>query len=64
VQSDFVAPSLEDYLKRHPEIESQLTRNGSERFLTTDHTEGFDQLARIFLGKEIASENVELGAAE
>jgi len=64
LQSEFVAPSLEDYLKRHPEIRSQLTTRGTERFLTTDHTDGFDLLARIFLGKNVASEKVELSAAK
>ena len=60
VQSDFVVPSLIDYLKRHPEIESQLSRAGSQRFLTTDHTEGFDRLAEVFLGHPVESENVTL----
>lgn len=64
VQSEFVGPSLEDYLKRHPEIESQLSTGGTERFLTTDQTEGFDQLARIFLGKKVSSEKTELSAAK
>jgi glutamate racemase len=58
VQSDFVVPSLVDYLKRHPEIETQLSRGGSQRFLTTDHTEGFDRLAEVFLGHPVESENV------
>src|SRR5262249_22337167 len=60
VQSEFVAPSLEDYLRRHPEIETTLTSNGTQRFLTTDHTEGFDRLAEIFLGRPVVSKNVEL----
>ena len=60
VQGDFVAPSLEDYLRRHPEMDSQLSRNATQRFLTTDHTEGFDHLAEIFLGHPVLSENVEL----
>lgn len=60
VQGDFVASSLVDYLKRHPEIERELTRGGTLRFLTTDHTEGFDRLAEVFLGHSVVSENVSL----
>jgi glutamate racemase len=60
VQSGIVTPSLSDYLRRHPEIESRLSRNATERFLTTDHPEGFDRLAEIFLGRPVESENIEL----
>ncbi len=60
VQGDFVAPSLQDYLKRHPEIETELSRGGSQRFLTTDQTEGFDHLAEVFLGHSVVSEKVAL----
>jgi glutamate racemase len=59
VQGEFVAPSLTDYLRRHPEIETELSRKGSQRFLTTDHTEGFDRLAELFLGHPVESEKVE-----
>jgi glutamate racemase len=60
VQGDFVAPSLVDYLQRHPEIEQNLTRGATQRFLTTDHTEGFDKLAEVFLGHPVVSESVAL----
>jgi glutamate racemase len=66
VQADIVAPALADYLNRHPEIESRLARGpggkpGSERFLTTDQTEGFARLASLFLGRTVAAERVEIG---
>ena len=60
VQGDFVAPSLVDYLQRHTEIERHLSKGGTQRFLTTDHTEGFDKLAQVFLGHPVVSENVTL----
>ncbi len=60
VQSDFVAPSLQDYLRRHPEHDRRLSRGGTRRFLTTDRSEAFDRLAAIFLGYEICSERVDL----
>lgn len=60
VQGEIVAPSLSDYLSRHQEIASVLTRNGTQRFLTTDRTEGFDRLAKVFLGHSVVSEKVEI----
>jgi glutamate racemase len=60
VQGDIVAPSLADYLSRHGEVERDLTRGGTRRFLTTDRTEGFDRLAEIFLGHPVVSERADL----
>ena len=60
VQGNIVAASLEDYLRRHPEIDERLSCSGTEHFLTTDHTEGFDHLAEIFLGHAVESEKMEL----
>jgi glutamate racemase len=60
VQGDIVAPSLADYLARHPEIESALSRGGSQLFLTTDQTDGFDRLSEVFLGHRVRSERVEI----
>lgn len=61
-QDEIVAPSLEDYLRRHPEMETRLTRERRSRFLTTDSSEHFDRLAEIFTGQDISSEKVELGS--
>jgi glutamate racemase len=60
LQANIVAPSLQDYLKRHPEIESTLSKNGTQQFLTTDQTEGFDHLAEIFLGHPVVSKKVQI----
>jgi glutamate racemase len=61
-QGEIVAPSLEDYLRRHPEIETRLSQDGSAHFLTTDVSESFDRLAELFLGHAVVSERVELPA--
>ena len=42
------------------ELESALSRGGTQRFLTTDRTEGFDRLAESFLGHGVESEKVEI----
>lgn len=60
VQGDIVAPSLADYLNRHPEIQTRLKTGGSQHFLTTDQSEAFDRLAEVFLGHPVASEKVEI----
>lgn len=59
-QGDIVATSLSDYLQRHPEIESRLTKNGARRFYTTDDPAGFDEQATIFFGQSVKSESIEL----
>lgn len=64
VQGDIVAPSLADYLARHPALAERLTRAahgpGRERFLTTDQTEGFAKLASLFLGRDVDAERIQL----
>lgn len=59
-QGEIVADSLQDYLARHPEIESRLTKGGERFFYTTDSTEDFDQHAATFFGQEIKSMPVDL----
>jgi glutamate racemase len=54
------AAKLVDYLKRHPEIERLLSRGASRRYLTTDLTPRFQQLASLFMGQPVDSEVVEL----
>ena len=54
------AAKLVDYLSRHPEMESRLSRAGSRRYLTTDLTPRFHQLASLFMGHPLSSEVVEL----
>ena len=49
-----------DYLARHPEMEARLSRGGTRRYLTTDLTPRFKQLASLFMGHPLSSEVVEL----
>ena len=59
-QDQLVAPSLVDYLSRHPGMESRLSHRGSCRYLTTDRCDHFDRLAEVFLGQPISSEQIEM----
>jgi glutamate racemase len=54
------AAKLVDYLNRHPELENRLSRGGTRRYLTTDLTPRFAQLASLFMGHPLSSEVVEL----
>jgi glutamate racemase len=60
-QGTIVASSLADYLHRHKEIETRLSRGGGTEFLTTDRSESFDRLAELFLGHAVESQMVDLG---
>ncbi len=59
-QAEIVANSLEDYLVRHPEIESACAKNGNRRFLTTDSTAFFDRQSEYFYGEKVKSEFLQL----
>lgn len=48
-----VAQSLQNYLQRHSEIESQLNKNGERAFFTTDDPEKFSEFGKKFAGVNI-----------
>ncbi|MDE7396257.1 MAG: glutamate racemase [Muribaculum sp.] len=54
-QGELVADSLKDYLSRHPEIESRLTRSGGVRYLTSENPSQFDRLATLFLDRRVSA---------
>jgi len=54
-QGEIVAASLIDYLKRHPEVESQCSQTRSLQFFTTDDPLDFNNKAEIFFDRKIAS---------
>ncbi len=59
-QGGLVAASLTDYLQRHTEIESLLTRKSEKRFFTTDDTADFDNHATNFFGAMVRSSHLHL----
>lgn len=46
-----VSYSLCDYLKRHPEMETRITKNQQVRYFTTGSLANFEPLASLFLGR-------------
>lgn len=59
-QGEIVASSLQDYLKRHPEVEELCSKKGKTLFYTTESTEDFDKKAAIFLEKKVTSHRLKL----
>lgn len=58
-QGELVAESLEDYLKRHPEVDVLCSKNGQREFLTTDDEQEFEEQGRLFYGKEIQARQIQ-----
>lgn len=59
-QGEIVAESLEDYLCRHPEIETRCKKDSLREFYTTDSTESFDEHAAAFYGQQVKSKRLVL----
>lgn len=58
-QGQLVAESLKDYLRRHTEIESLLSRGGTCLYQTTESAAKFADSATMFVGAPIRAEHVE-----
>lgn len=59
-QGQYIAESLEDYLRRHPEMECRITQNATCRFFTTEATQKFSENASAFLKENIEAERIVL----
>lgn len=59
-QGEIVADSLKNYLERHPEIESKLSKGKERLFYTTDSAEDFQNKASTFFGETIQARHVDL----
>lgn len=59
-QGEIVAKSLQDYLKRHPEIDQKCSKGGVLQFFTTDDTADFDEKGSLFFGHKVESRHISL----
>ncbi len=59
-QGEITAEKLLEYLKRHPEIESKLSKNKSLQFQTTESAENFNGKAALFMGYKVNAAHVHL----
>lgn len=60
-QGEIVADSLKDYLRRHPEIEGKLAREGQVKYQTTEQPEKFNKIATLFMQQPVDAERITLG---
>ena len=60
-QGEYVAESLQQYLERHPQIESRCSKGADVHYLTTENPEKFKESAQIFLHEPVEVENITLG---
>ena len=59
-QGGYVAESLKDYMKRHPEMDAKCTKNGNCQFYTTEAEEKFSESASTFLKQQISVKHITL----
>uniref|UniRef100_UPI000EACB799 glutamate racemase n=1 Tax=Flavisolibacter nicotianae TaxID=2364882 RepID=UPI000EACB799 len=59
-QGEIVAHSLQDYLQRHPEIETKISKDSRRIFFTTDSAADFTAKASLFFGESIEGKHVDL----
>lgn len=57
-QGEYVAKSLKDYLKRHPEMDARCTKGGNCHFCTTEAEEKFIESASAFLNEDISVQRI------
>jgi len=59
-EGKIVAEKLKQYLKRHPEIEKNLSKRSKKEFFSTDITLNFKKLGSQFFGQKINPKKVSL----
>lgn len=59
-QGEIVAEKLIDYLQRHPEIDSKISRNNHIEYQTTEVAQNFEGKATFFLGKSVKAKTIHL----
>ncbi len=63
-QGEYVAASLQGYLRRHPDREARLTRGATARYLTTETAAKFREAAMLFMHEPKADvEEIQLAEA-
>ncbi len=59
-QGEYVAASLDDYLRRHPAMAARCSANGTVEYYTTESPERFKECASMFLHEEIDARHIDL----
>ena len=59
-QGDIVADSLVTYMNNHPEMETQLGKDGNKQFFTSGDDQVFNKNASLFFDQEVVSGQIRL----
>ena len=59
-QGEYVARSLEDYLRRHPNMDAICSKGGTMQFFTTESPERFKECAALFLHEDVDVWHIDL----
>ncbi len=59
-QGEWVAKSLQNYLKRHPDMDNRCTKNSTVKYFTTESEEKFKASAANFLHEKIEVTRIKL----
>ena len=59
-----MAERLEDWLRRHPEMEARLTKAGKVEYTTTDDPDWFSNMGIRFLSRRVEARRVCLTGEE
>ncbi len=59
-QGPIVAEKLVEYLRRHPEIDERISRQGNIEFQTTESAPTFENKAALFLGQKVSATTIHL----
>ena len=57
-QGEYVARSLADYLRRHPEMEQRCAKHGHTQYLTTEDPARFSDQAQLFLNEPVEADHL------
>jgi glutamate racemase len=60
IEGEIVSQKLKTYLEKHGEIETLLSKGGKRIFYTTDLTDKFQNLGKVFFGADIDVKNIEI----
>lgn len=58
-QDEIIGPKITDYLARHPEIESTLSKTNSREYLVTKLTPEFEKQAKMWFGESLKLQEIE-----
>ena len=59
-QGQYIASSLDSYLRRHPEMEQRLTKGGTCQYFTSESPSKFRECASLFLKEDVHATRITL----